>query len=90
MIIPALGEVWYHGVSNRITLDWKHEQPNFQYVSSGDSWPTGQDHQAERVARLDKSSYRPSAEASYIVSEKGIREVKRERGEKRPAPPSTS
>ena len=85
--MPALGEIWYHAVTNRLTLDWKSNlHPSSLSSSSslqGSDYPSNEDTE-ERVARLDKSSYRPSAEALYIISEKGVRDVKR--GEKRSAP----
>ena len=89
IIVPALGEMWYHGVTNRITLEWKKNASSLSSESAQtSSFIDGYDeHQQgnteERVARLDKSSYRPSAEVLYTISEKGIRDVRR--GEKRPA-----
>ena len=85
--MPALGEMWYHGVTNRITLEWKKNASSVSSAQSS-SFIDGYDEQQhgeteERVARLDKSSYRPSAEVLYTISEKGIRDVRR--GEKRPA-----
>ena len=62
-ITPALGEMWFHAITNRVCLKWR---------SDG----TLHDSFDERVAVLVKSSYRPCAEASYMVTQHGVRDFK--------------
>lgn len=61
--VPALGELWFHSVTNRLILKWRTEKAMHESCD-------------ERVALLVKSSYRPCAEASYIVCELGVRDYK--------------
>ena len=61
--VPALGELWFHSVTNRVILKWRVDK-------------TVHESEDERIAVLVKSSYRPCAEASYIVCEQGIRDFK--------------
>lgn len=68
-VVPALGEVWFHSVANRIILSWRRDVHSlFDY-----------ENDEERVATLVKSSYRPSGEAVYVINEYGVRDYKRQR-----------
>jgi hypothetical protein len=60
VISPALGELWSHGISNRVMLQFAHSVRSSELI---------------RHASLVKSPSLPCKTVSYLVSAKGIRDV---------------
>jgi hypothetical protein len=58
-LVPALGEQWAHGITNRVMLYWTGEASE----------------QGQRMASLLKSPSMPSRTVSFAVTSKGFRDM---------------
>ena len=69
-LVPALGEIWSHCITNRILLYW--DLPT-NGTGAGEGMLTSEG--MERVAEIVKSPCWPLGKASFAVCSSGVRDV---------------
>ena len=79
-IVPALGELWSHSVTNRILLYWGSissvEPVGSSSNSNSSSSSAGVVLVPERIAEVVKSPCWPLARARFVVCDNGVRDVR--------------
>lgn len=75
VLVPALGEQWSHGITNRILLHYPYQQSNGIVNNMNNTNSVGAPSGLLRMATLMKSPSMANKSIPFAVTNKGIRDM---------------